>query len=162
VGERVEIAIPPNGIHIMKKMRTVNEFVTDVTGEDTVRIAGGDFTFINAQGLEKGDRVRVTVPFDKITLTDSDDDGTVGGNISQSYYKGAYYQVQVYTDADEDFYLDTTDEWDLGDRVGIVIAPEDIRIERYTAEDSERDAEEADDAYPSTDDYPKTDDGIKG
>ncbi len=152
VGAEVEIKIAPNGIHIMKKMRTVNEFITEVTGENTVNIAGGDFIFDNREGFVKGDRVKVTVPFDKITLTDSEDDGTVGGNITQSYYKGAYYQVQVYTDADEDFYLDTTDEWDLGDRVGITVPPEAIRAERYTEPEETEEAE----------DYPQTGDGDQG
>jgi len=136
-GAEVEIKIPPHAIHIMKKMRTVNEFVTEVSGEDTVEIAGGEFSFINTQGFSKGDKVKVSVPFDKIELTDSEDDGVIGGNIGQSLYKGAYYQVQVYTDTDEDFYLDTTDEWDLNDRVGINIAPEGIKVERCDGESEE-------------------------
>jgi len=135
VGAEVEIKIPPNGIHIMKKIRTVNEFVTEVSGEDTVEIAGGTFTFNNTQGFEKGDKVRVRVPFDKVFLTDSEDDGVIGGNIVQSYYKGAYYQVQLYTDTDQDFYLDTTDEWDLDDRVGINIPVDGIEVERYMEEE---------------------------
>jgi len=130
-GTEVELKIPPSAIHIMKKMRTVNEFITEVTGEDTVEIAGGEFTFNNAQGFEKGDKVIVRVPFDKVRLTDDEDDGVIGGNVGQSLYKGAYYQVQVYTDADEDFYLDTTDEWDIDDRVGINIPPDGIEVERY-------------------------------
>ena len=137
VGEAVEIKIPPAAIHIMKKMRTVNEFFTEILSEDTVEIAGGIFTFNNTQGFEKGDRVRVTVPFDSISLTDSEDDGIIGGNIGQSYYKGDYYQVQVYTDSDEDFYLDTTDEWDIDDRVGINISADGITVERYTEEETD-------------------------
>ena len=133
----VELFIAPNAIHIMKKLRTVNTFVTTVTGENTVEICGGDFEFINTQGFEKGDRVRVCVPFDKIELTDDEEDGVIGGNIGQSYYKGAYYQVQVYTDDDQDFYLDTVDEWDIDDRVGIVIPPEGISVEKYNEDDEE-------------------------
>ncbi|MCL2798524.1 MAG: ABC transporter ATP-binding protein [Firmicutes bacterium] len=140
-GSEVELKIPPPGIHIMKKMRTVNEFVTQVSGEDTVEIAGGHFTFINTRGFSKGDKVTVRVPFDKVNLTDSEDDGVIGGNIGQNLYKGAYYQVQVYTDSDEDFFLDTTDEWDLDDRVGINIAADGIEVERYVEEESEENGE---------------------
>jgi len=135
VGDEVTLMIAPSSIHIMKSMRTVNEFITTVSGENTVEIAGGNFEFNNADGFEKGDRVRVKIPFDKIELTDYEDDTPIGGNIAQSYYKGAYYQVQVFTDTDEDFYLDTAVEWDLGDRVGINIDFDGIVVERYIEED---------------------------
>lgn len=73
----------------------------------------------------------------------------IGGNIGQSLYKGTYYQVQVYTDDDDDVYVDTPDEWDIDDRVGIVIRPEDIRVEKYDEQEEEREenvAEGSDDA----------------
>ena len=127
----------------MKKMRTVNEIVTTVDGENTVDFHGGSFAFDNPEGWEKGTRVKLSVAFDKIELTDDERDGVIGGNIGQSLYKGAYYQVQVYTDDDDDIYVDTPDEWDIDDRVGIVIRPEDIRAEKYEeAEENGESAEE--------------------
>lgn len=132
-GEKAELRIDPNGIHIMKKMRTENTFITKVDGEDTVQICGGSFAFINTRGLAKGDTVKVTIPFSAVELTDDEEDGVIGGNIGQSLYKGVYYQVQVYTDDDDDFLVDTPDEWDIDDRVGIRIAPERIGVEPYTA-----------------------------
>lgn len=131
IGDEVELSVEPNGIHIMKKLRTVNEFITTVTSENTIELCGGDFEFDNQGGFVKGDKVRVQIPFDKIALTDDEEDGIIGGNVSQSYYMGAYYQVQVYTDTDEDFYLTTTDEWDIDDRVGIAIASKDIIATKY-------------------------------
>ena len=144
VDSQVEFSVAPNAIHIMKKLRTINTFITTVTGENTVEICGGNFEFENVQGFEKGDKVRVSVPFDKIELTDDEADGVIGGNIGQSYYKGAYYQVQVYTDDDQDFYLDTVDEWDIDDRVGIVIPSDGILVEKYDeeADDEEKTAQE--------------------
>ena len=133
-GSEVELGIEPNGIHIMKKMRTVNEIVTTVDGEDTVDFHGGSFPFVNDGTLEKGDRVKLSVAFDKIELTDDERDGVIGGNIGQSVYKGTYYQVQVYTDDDDDIYVDTVYEWDMDDRVGIVIKPEDLHVEKYDDE----------------------------
>jgi hypothetical protein len=47
---------------------------------------------------------------------------------TQALYKGTYYQVQIYSDTDEDFYTDTPYEWDINDRVGIKIAPEKITL----------------------------------
>jgi len=137
LGEKVELVLPPDSIHIMKKTLTVNRFITEVTGENTVEICGGEFEFINTQGFEKGDKVTVSINFDKVTLTDDEADGVIGGNIEQSIYKGAYYQVQVFTDDDQDFYLDTDIEWDNNDRVGINIKPEDILVEKYIEEEEE-------------------------
>ncbi len=138
-GETVWLSIEPNGIHIMKKLKVVNQFDGTVTSENTVEFCGGEFEFINADGLIKGDKVRVTVPFDKVDLTDDESDGAMGANVTQSFYKGTYYQVQVYTDDDNDFFVDTVDEWDIGDRVGIRIKPEDIKVERRETDDAHGD-----------------------
>ncbi len=134
---KVELGIKPDGIHIMKKMRTVNEIITTVDGENTVDFHGGSFEFENSEQLEKGARVKLSVAFDKIELTDDERDGVIGGNIGQSLYKGAYYQVQVYTDDDDDIYVDTPDEWDIDDRVGILIKPQDLIVEKYDEPEDE-------------------------
>ena len=42
--------------------------------------------------------------------------------------KGNHYHLTVFTDWDEDIFVDTNDVWDDGDRVGIRIAPENIRV----------------------------------
>lgn len=127
-GDTVRLGIKPNGIHIMKKLRTINEFDGEISGENTVDFCGGTFEFNNELGLEKGTPVTVSVPFDAVELTDDEEDGVIGANVTQSLYKGTYYQVQVYTDTDEDFYTDTPDEWDNNDRVGIKIAPDKISV----------------------------------
>ncbi len=134
-GDKVRLKIEPSGIHIMKKLRTVNEFKGEIASENTVWMCDGEFEFNNEAGLEKGTAVTVKVPFDAVELTDDEDDGVIGGNVTQTLYKGTYYQVQVYTDTDEDFYTDTTDEWDIGDRVGIKVNPEKISVEVLVEEE---------------------------
>ncbi len=139
-GSTVELLIEPNGIHIMKKLRTVNQFIGTVSGENCVDFCDGSFeinTLIGGTMLEKGTSVKVFVPFDGVELTDDEDDGEIGGNVTHSLYKGTYYQVQVYTDTDEDFYVDTTDEWDIGDRVGIKLDKNKINLEVVEEEDEE-------------------------
>ncbi|MBR2967273.1 MAG: ABC transporter ATP-binding protein [Clostridia bacterium] len=126
-GQKVKLLIKPNGIHIMKKLRTVNEFVGEVSGENTVDFCGGSFEIPTT--LEKGTPVKVYVPFDAVELTDDEEDGEIGANVTHVLYKGSYYQVQIYTDTDEDFYIDTTDEWDIDDRVGVKINKSKIRLE---------------------------------
>ena len=43
--------------------------------------------------------------------------------------------MQIYTDTDEDFYIDTTDEWDIDDRVGVKVLADKIKVEK--AEETE-------------------------
>jgi len=72
-----------------------------------------------------------------VEITDDESDGVIGANVTQSLYKGTYYQVQVYTDTDEDFYIDTVYEWDIDDRVGLKIDPDKIQLVKKEEEDEE-------------------------
>lgn len=128
-GDEVRLGVTPDGIHIMKKLRTVNTFKGEVEDESTVRFCGGSFE-VGTHGLQKGDTVNVSVPFDAVELTDDEEDGVIGANVTQILYKGTYYQVQIYTDTDEDFYIDTTDEWDIDDRVGVKVLADKIKVEK--------------------------------
>ena len=76
----------------------------------------------------------MSIGFDGVELTDDENDGVIGAFVTQTLYKGTYYQVQIYTDTDEDFYIDTTDEWDIGDRVGVKLDPEKIKAEPLAEE----------------------------
>ena len=136
-GQTVRVGVKPDGIHIMKKLRSTNKFFGEVTGEDTVSFCGGDFTFRNTDNLEIGAPVVAEIGFDGVELTDDEEDGVIGAYVSQTLYKGTYYQVQIYTDTDEDFYIDTKDEWDLGDRVGVKIDPSKLKVERYDPDSEE-------------------------
>ena len=129
-GETVKLGLTPNSIHVMKKLRVINEFFGNITSENTVEFCGGEFEFNPSENFEKGEKVKVKVKFTDVDLTDDENDGTIGANVTQSFYKGSYYEVQVYTDTDEDFFIDTTDEWDMNDRVGIKIKPENIIVEK--------------------------------
>ncbi len=138
-GAEVSLEIHPDSIHIMKKILTINKYLGKVTGENVVSFCSGDFS-IPTDGFEVGDEVIVFVPFDAVELTDDEEDGVIGASVTQSLYKGTYYQVQVYTDTDEDFYIDTTDEWDMDDRVGIRIDGNKVRLEKYSPEEDEVEA----------------------
>jgi len=140
-GSEVKLYFSPNSIHVMKKLRVVNEFIGTMTSPTTVEFCGGEFECLETE-LEKGDKVKVKVNFDKVILTDDEKDGVIGANVTQTLYKGKYNQVQVYTDTDEDFYVDTKDDWDINDRVGIKIEPKDLIIEKFV-EPNEEDEEKA-------------------
>ena len=70
----------------------------------------------------------VGVDFRHFILEDNEADCRLTGEVKFILYKGNHYHLTVLTDWDEDIYVDTTDVWDDGDRVGITIAPENIRI----------------------------------
>ena len=137
-GQEVSLEIVPDSIHIMKKILTINKYLGKVVGDNLVSFCGGQFE-VPTKGFSLGDEVIVYVPFDAVELTDDESDGVIGAAVTQSLYKGTYYQVQVYTDTDEDFYIDTADEWDMDDRVGVKIDGSKVRLEKY---DPEKDAEE--------------------
>lgn len=140
-GEKVSLSFAPDSIHIMKKILTINKYLGEVTGENLVTFCEGDFE-IPTDGFETGDEVIVYVPFNAVELTDDEEDGVIGANVTQSLYKGTYYQVQVYTDNDEDFYIDTADEWDMDDRVGIKIDGSKVRLEKYDPDKEGTEGEE--------------------
>lgn len=136
----VSLHFTPNSIHVMKKLRSINEFIGKMTSENTVEFCGGEFEVnTNGQTFEKGDDVKVKVKFEDVILTDDENDGIIGANVTQTLYKGNYNQVQVYTDTDEDFYIDTKDDWDINDRVGIKISPLALSLEKITEEEAEED-----------------------
>ena len=133
----VSLDVAPDSIHIMKKMLTINKYIGKVRSENCVSFLDGDFE-IPTEGFETGDEVVVYVPFGAVELTDDEADGVIGANVTQSLYKGTYYQVQVFTDSDDDMYIDTADEWDMLDRVGIKIDGSMVRLERYDPEEDEK------------------------
>ncbi|MBP5177871.1 MAG: ABC transporter ATP-binding protein [Clostridia bacterium] len=139
-GSSVSLEIQPDSIHIMKLMLTINKFLGEVVGTDLVSFAGGVFE-IPTEGFDQGDEVIVYIPFNAVELTDDEEDGVIGANVTQSVYRGTYYQVQVFTDSDDDFFIDTVYEWDMDDRVGIKVDASKVRLERYDPEKEKVDEE---------------------
>ena len=139
-GAKVSLEIDPDSIHIMKKMLTENKHKGVVTADGYVSFCGGEWE-IPTPGFEVGDEVIIHTPFTAVELMDDEEDGVVGANVTQSLYKGTYYQVQVYTDTDEDFYIDTADEWDMNDRVGVKIDASKVTLEKYNPELEEKEEE---------------------
>ena len=135
-GDAVSLSVLPDSIHIMKKILTINKYLGKVADENLVTFLGGDFEVPTA-GFESGDEVVVYVPFDAVELTDDEVDGVIGATVTQSLYKGSYYQVQVYNDNDEDLYVDTADEWDMNDRVGVKVDGAKVRLEKYDPDKDE-------------------------
>jgi spermidine/putrescine transport system ATP-binding protein len=132
VGEKIGLLIEPNGIHIMEKDCLVNELKTKITGENTISIGGCDIEYDTGTNpeFEVGEDVIAVIDFNKVELTDDENEGQIGGNVSSIIYKGTFYQIKVWLDNDTALIVDTPYEWDDNDRVGIIIKPSDITVEQ--------------------------------
>lgn len=127
-GTEVGMLVKPFDIHIMKKERICNTFEGKLIDETHVEFLGCEFECapVDLQKVSLGD-VLVDVDFGKINLLDNAEDGMLTGEVKFILYKGNHYHLTVWSDWDENVFVDTNDVWDDGDRVGISIAPEDIR-----------------------------------
>lgn len=128
-GTEVGMLVKPFDIHIMKKERICNTFEGKLIDTTHVEFLGCEFECapVDLQKVPLGD-VLVDVDFGKINLLDNEEDGMLTGEIKFILYKGNHYHLTVWSDWDENVFVDTNDVWDDGDRVGISIAPEDIRV----------------------------------
>lgn len=131
-GDKIGLYIKPFDFHIMHKSRIINTLEGEICAENVVEFCDGRFDCVTS--LPAGTRVKVTVDFDDVELTDDEQDGTIGATIISSIYKGSYWQYIVRTDNYYDFFVDNDYEWTLNDRVGIKIAPEKIIIEEIADE----------------------------
>lgn len=127
VDAEVGLRIKPFDIHVMKKERVCNTFEGKMIDSTHVEFLGCPFE-CKEQAITAGESVTVEVDFDKVSLEENEEDGTLTGEVKFILYKGNHYHLTVLSDWDEDIFVDTNDVWDDGDRVGIRIAPGDIRI----------------------------------
>ena len=125
VGAEVMLYIDPDDIQVMKKERLTNTFEGEVTGEDKVEFLGAEFE-CNTEGFATGDKVTVTVAFDKVDLLDYEDEADVTGHVAFILYMGNHYHLTVKTASGENVWVDTNDIWDKNDSVGVKILPKDI------------------------------------
>lgn len=128
-GTEVGMLVKPFDIHIMKKERLCNTFEGRLIDATHVEFLGCEFECapVDLQKVPLSD-VLIDVDFGKINLLDNEEDGMLTGEIKFILYKGNHYHLTVWSDWDENVFVDTNDVWDDGDRVGISIAPEDIRV----------------------------------
>jgi spermidine/putrescine transport system ATP-binding protein len=131
-GEEVGIHIKPDLIHIMHKARITNELLTTVHDTNKVEICGKPIECVCP--YEYGAKVKVSIGFNDIEITDDEYDGMISATVVNTIYKGSYYQCVVRTDEAYDFFIDTEDAWLKGDRVGLKFAPEKIKVEKIDVE----------------------------
>lgn len=129
-GTEVGLLIKPFDIHIMKKERTCNTFEARMIDETHVEFLGCEFECptVDMSRVQENGAVKVEVDFDQVVLQDNEEDGMLTGEVKFILYKGNHYHLTVFSDWDENVFVDTNDVWDDGDRVGITIPKEAIRV----------------------------------
>ena len=130
VGETVGLRVKPNDIHVMKKERFCNTFAGIMIDKNHVKFLDQTFLCSGNRDIPAGSEVAVNIDFGDIALQDYEEEGMISGEVSFILYKGDHYHLTVLTDEGENIFVDTNDIWDDGDRVGITIPPEVIRISK--------------------------------
>jgi ComEC/Rec2-related protein len=128
VGDTVGLLVKPMDIHIMHKERVCNTFEGKLLDAEHVEFLGYTFACMPVSCAQPGEKVSVEVDFNQIILQDNEEDGALTGEVRFILYKGNHYHLTVLSDWDELVYVDTNDVWDDGDRVGITIPAEAIRV----------------------------------
>ena len=145
----VYIDVEPENIQIMKKELTKNlypeawldknnkliisdaEFEVDVTQLLKGSHVDEDLYLIAENGkkydLDDAD-VIAEIGLSDIEVVDGHDNGNANGVVVSTMYIGDHYQIIVRTEEEEDFVVDTQDNWNEGDLVSVIVKPEKISI----------------------------------
>ena len=146
VGQTVGLCVAPDNIHIMRKERTANVLDAVLKG-DTLQVLGVEYrldtltalnTLPEVQALAADGHshdLQVRVAFGDIVLFDNEQEGTFTGDVDFILYKGNHYHLTVSTDWGEKLYVNTQDQWDLGDHVAITVPPDAIMFDHALAAD---------------------------
>lgn len=126
IGQTLGLSIKPFDIHVMKKERLCNTFEGKLIDATHVEFLGHIFECNEVTGIEANTEVKVEVDFNDVELLDNE--GMIEGEVKYILYKCDRYHLTVLTDWDENIYVDTQDVWDDGDKVGISIPPDKIRV----------------------------------
>ena len=115
-GQEVGLLVKPFDIHVMKKERICNTFEGKMVDATHVEFLGCTFECREVSGIDSEAPVQVEVDFDRVILEDNEEDGRLTGEVKFILYKGNHYHLTVFTDWDEDIFVDTNDVWDDGSR----------------------------------------------
>ena len=132
VGSEVGLLVKPMDIHIMKKERVCNTFEGKLIDATHVEFLGVTFECNEVANIAPGSKVEVQVDFNKVILQDNEEDGTLTGEVKFILYKGDHYHLTVWSDWDENVFVDTKDVWFDRHRVGTNVFPDVLRVIELT------------------------------
>ena len=127
-GETVGLRVKPADIHVMKRELHFNTMEGTIVDSTHVKFLGATIECPPITNAEPGKTVNLEVEFADVVLMDNEEDGMLSGDVSFILYKGNHYHLTIALDNGATIYANTTDVWDDGDRVGINIEPQAIRV----------------------------------
>ena len=132
-GTEIGMLVKPEDIQIMKKEHYIyNYFEGEVLKNGKVWFLDAEWE-VDEKQMEPfavGEKVQVRVKFRDIDLQDYEEEGTLSGEVHFILYKGNHYHLTIRTDEGHDLFVNTDDVWDDGDRVGIVIPKNKIKLDK--------------------------------
>ncbi|MBR5677930.1 MAG: polyamine ABC transporter ATP-binding protein [Paludibacteraceae bacterium] len=132
-GTEIGMLVKPEDIQIMKKEHYIyNYFEGEVLKNGKVWFLDAEWE-VDEKQIEPfavGEKVQVRVKFRDIDLQDYEEEGTLSGEVHFILYKGNHYHLTIRTDEGHDLFVNTDDVWDDGDRVGIVIPKNKIKLDK--------------------------------
>ena len=158
VGAVIGMRVEPDGIHLMRKVYTVNKYDGVITKNNTVEFGDGEFecdltqlypashldeegylVTANGEKLDLTDvEVEVEADTHDIEMSDDKSAGGVVGNIISMIYKGDHYRYIVRTDEnEEDYVLSCPDMWNVDDLVSLIIPKEKIKLKLKATEEKQ-------------------------
>ncbi|MBO7187746.1 MAG: ATP-binding cassette domain-containing protein [Clostridia bacterium] len=124
IGTPEQIYNEPKNAFVANFIGESNIFSGTMAGDKKVRFLGKVFNCVD--DFEKNQKVDVVVRPEDVELTEVGK-GTVDGVITYSIFKGTHYEVVVKVGKSE-ITTQTLKDVNVGDKVGITVAPEEIHI----------------------------------
>ena len=148
VKSNVSIKILPENIHVMKKECDINTYYNAYIDDNNNVIIEKDLflcditqlydgSYIDENGyLVVGDNkynlvnaeVIVKIRLNDIEISDDINHGNICGKITNTIWKGEYYQVLVRSECGNDYIVDSEYYWNINDKVSIFVKKENVKI----------------------------------
>ena len=148
VGERIDMKLEPDGIHIMLAEDHTTSFVTNINSDYTLdfngKVINCDLTKVIPKSSMKNnvlvdenneaidtDKLKVMVsiqPYD-IRMSDNVEEGLVSGHIINLIYKGDHYSYVIRTEYGHDLIVDDEYLWNMDDAVGLVMLEDKMKFQ---------------------------------
>ncbi|MEA5003196.1 MAG: ABC transporter ATP-binding protein [Christensenella sp.] len=125
-----------------------NSFVADFIGESNiisgimkrdyfVHFANTDFECLD-RGFNENEPVQVVVRPEDINITKKITDDMIVGKVSSVLFMGVHYEIRVNGDNGFEWLIHSTDFYDVDDRVGFALEPDDIHVMEVSQYDKMR------------------------
>jgi len=125
-----------------------NSFVADFIGESNitsgimkrdyfVHFAGSDFVCLD-RGFNENEPVQVVIRPEDINITKNITDDMIVGEVSSVLFMGVHYEIRVHGENGFEWLIHSTDFYDVGDRVGFSLEPDDIHVMEVSQYDKMR------------------------